>query len=132
MNTCECFWELSQTFTHPDKTRHTLVASTLCFSLSYLLHNLLMNTYEYLCVLLGVITDLHSARQDKTHSCGNYSVLFLTCGVLCCAFYYFCPPLNTFHFSLFQWKLVRISGWKRGMDSILWSRITQESFSFQF
>ena len=132
MNTCECFWELSQTFTHPDKTRHTLVASTLCFSLSYLLHNLLMNTYEYLCVLLGVITDLHSARQDKTHSCGHYSVLFLTCGLLCCAFYYFWPLLNTFHFSLFQRKLVRISGWKRGMDSILWSRITQESFSFQF
>ena len=59
------------------QTRHALVATTLYFSLSYLRHNLLMITYEYLCVLLGVITDLHSARQYKTHSYSHYSVLFL-------------------------------------------------------
>ena len=33
MNTCVYFWEWLQTFTRPDKTRHTLVATTLYFSL---------------------------------------------------------------------------------------------------
>ena len=33
MNTCVCFWGYSQTFTRTDKTRHTLVATTMYFSL---------------------------------------------------------------------------------------------------
>ena len=87
------------------QTRHNLVASTLYFSLSYLLHKLLMTTYEYLSVLLGVITDLYLARQDMTHSCGHYSVLFPTCGLPISTFYYFWLRLNTFLLSFFQWLL---------------------------
>ena len=63
-----------------------------------------MTTYEYLCVFLGVITDL--ARQDKTHSCAHYSVFFLTCGLPITTFYYFWPLLNTFLLSFFQWLLL--------------------------